>query len=55
MYTYGGVNAHLALCLKSVLNVKAFNNQEKALPSRGLLRDCKTLRNLRESSFEALL
>ena len=31
--------------------VGAFNQD----PSRGLLRDCKTLRNLREPSFEAVL
>ena len=34
MSTYGGVNAHLALCLSSVLNVKVLVgtfNQEKAL------------------------
>ena len=31
-------------------------NQEKALgPSRGLLHDCKTSRNLRQPSFQALL
>ena len=40
-----GVNARLAWCLNSVLNVKALVgafNQEKALIDRGLLRDCTT-------------
>ena len=49
MSTHYGVNACLAQCLNSVFNVKmlvgAFNH----------LCDCKTSRNLREASFEALL
>ena len=43
MSTYRGVNVRLAWCLKC------------DSPSRGLLRDCKTSRNLREPSFEALI
>ena len=47
--TYRGVNARLAHCLISVLNVKLVGafNQEGEGPVRGLLRDCEIFANLR--------
>ena len=33
----------------------SFNQEKSLVPSRVLLRDCKTLCNLREGSFEALV
>ena len=35
--------------------VCAFIQEKAVVASRGLLRDCKTLHNLREPSFEALV
>ena len=52
------VDARLAYCLNSVLNVKAsrhFQPEEgPSGPSRGVLRDCETSHIIREPSFEAL-
>ena len=39
--TYHGVNARLALCLNSVLDVKVVVADFSQDPSRGLLRDCE--------------